>query len=75
MGFLADESRISPSAASQHLRKLRQGGLVRVRADGTRRLYRIDLDGLEPLRAWTDSFWDGILGSFAAYVEQQEVQR
>lgn len=58
---------LSQPAVSQHLKVLREAGLVRQRAEGTRRLYRVDLDGLSPLRAYLDRFWDDALDAFAAY--------
>ena len=44
----------SQPAMSRHLRVLREAGLVRVRADGQRRLYRVDTKGLEAIEAWVD---------------------
>jgi DNA-binding transcriptional ArsR family regulator len=57
---------VSQSAVSQHLRVLRQAGLVSDRAESTRRYYRVRLDGLVPLRAYLDSFWDGVLDAFTS---------
>jgi DNA-binding transcriptional ArsR family regulator len=54
---LAARAGLSQPAASQHLRVLRDAGLVRGRVDGQRRLYRVDADGLERLRAELDAFW------------------
>ena len=48
---------------------LRDAGLVTVRPQGTRRLYRVDLDGLAGLRAWVDGFWDDALAAFVAHAE------
>ena len=48
---------------------LRDAGLVTVRPEGTRRLYRVDLDGLAGLRAWVDGFWDDALAAFVAHAE------
>ena len=66
---LTDDSTVSQSAVSQHLRVLREAGLVAVRPEGTRRLYRIDLSGLEAVRLWVDSFWDDALAAFVAHAE------
>ena len=52
---------------SQHLKVLHDAGLVTRRADGNRRLYRVEPDGLAPLRAYLDRFWDDALGAFATY--------
>lgn len=65
---LTEETPVTQSAVSQHLRVLREAGLVAVRPDGTRRLYRIDPGGLAEVRAWVDSFWDDALDAFADHV-------
>src|ERR1700746_2206459 len=54
---------------SQLLKVLREAGLVGDRAEGTRRVYYIDPDGLGALRRWLDQFWDEALAAFAAEVE------
>lgn len=60
---LADDLPISRPAVSQHLRVLREGGLVVSHAEGTRRIYRLDPDGVTALRAWLDGVWgDALLG-------------
>ena len=66
---LTDNTSVSQSAVSQHLKVLRDAGIVTVRPEGTRRLYRIDPNGLEPLRAWVDSFWDDALAAFVAHAQ------
>ncbi|MDY7101805.1 MAG: metalloregulator ArsR/SmtB family transcription factor [Actinomycetota bacterium] len=66
---LTDALPVSQSAVSQHLRVLRDAGLLTVRAEGTRRLYAVDLDGLADVRAWVDSFWDDVLAAFVAHAE------
>ena len=66
---LTDATAVSQPAVSQHLRVLRDAGLVTVRPEGTRRLYRVDLDGLAGLRAWVDGFWDDALAAFVAHTE------
>ncbi len=68
VGELTEELPITQSAVSQHLRVLLDAGLVSVRAEGTRRLYRVDLDGLADVRAWVDGFWDDVLTAFADHV-------
>lgn len=55
---------------SQHLKVLKSAGLVIDRAEGTRRVYYIDPNGLGPLRAWFDQFWDRALVSFQAEAER-----
>jgi DNA-binding transcriptional ArsR family regulator len=54
---LAARTGMSQPAASQHLKVLRDAGLVRPRVDGRRRLYRVDVEGLERLRRELDSYW------------------
>jgi DNA-binding transcriptional ArsR family regulator len=56
-GELAVLAGLTQPAASQHLRVLRDAGLVDVRVDGPRRLYRANADGLARLRAELDAFW------------------
>jgi DNA-binding transcriptional ArsR family regulator len=58
---LAGRLGVSQPAASQHLKVLRDAGLVRGRVDGRRRLYRVDLRGLQRLRAELDSLWEPAL--------------
>lgn len=64
---ICDQVGLRQPTVSQHLRVLRDAGLVVSRPDGNRRLYRVDLDGLSPLRAYLDGFWDHALASFTAY--------
>jgi DNA-binding transcriptional ArsR family regulator len=70
VGELADELPVSRPAVSQHLKVLKQAGLVRDHAEGTRRVYRIDPAGLDALRAYLDSFWSRALAAFQAAVQQ-----
>jgi DNA-binding transcriptional ArsR family regulator len=60
---------VTQSAVSQHLRVLRDAGLVTDRPDGRRRYYRVERDALVAVRAWVDAFWDDVLGAFAAYAD------
>jgi DNA-binding transcriptional ArsR family regulator len=57
VGAIAARLPVSRPAVSQHLKALKQAGLVADRAEGTRRVYWIDPDGLGPLRRWLDEFW------------------
>ena len=68
---LTDASAVTQPAVSQHLRVLREAGLVKVRPVGARRLYRIDPSGLDSVRAWLDSFWDEALAAFARHTESE----
>ena len=72
---LADDLPVSRPAVSQHLRVLKDAGLVRERRDGTRRLYRIDPDGLGEIRDYFDDFWSHVLAAFKEAVEQREGER
>ncbi|HET6318734.1 MAG TPA: metalloregulator ArsR/SmtB family transcription factor [Chloroflexota bacterium] len=71
-GHFAD---VTGPAISQHLRVLREAGLVEERRDGTRRLYRARPEGLAELRAWLRDFWDDNLASLkdAAEAEQHHL--
>src|SRR5688572_14104079 len=66
---LAERVGVSQPAASQHLKVLRDAGLVRGRVDGQRRLYRVDSDGLERLRAELDAFWGPALATLKEAAE------
>jgi DNA-binding transcriptional ArsR family regulator len=61
VGALAQQTGVSQPAASQHLKVLRDAGLVRGRVDGRRRLYQVDLQGLQRLRVELDSLWEPAL--------------
>jgi DNA-binding transcriptional ArsR family regulator len=71
VGDLAGELPVSRPAVSQHLKVLKDAGLVLDEADGTRRVYWIDPNGLGPLRKWLDQFWDDALQAFKAHVESE----
>jgi DNA-binding transcriptional ArsR family regulator len=68
---LADRVGLSQPAASQHLRVLRDAGLVRGRVDGRRRLYRVDLEGLERLRTELDAYWGPALAALKDAAESR----
>jgi len=72
VGSLAAGLPVSRPAVSQHLRTLKDAGLVTDQADGTKRIYRIDPNGLGALRAWLDQFWGTALDAFKAEVEKPE---
>lgn len=71
VGELARSLPVSQPTVSQHLRALREAGLVQVRPQGTRRIYAADRAGLAELRAYVDSLWQDVLGAFAAYADQE----
>jgi DNA-binding transcriptional ArsR family regulator len=72
VGEIAKRLPVSRPAVSQHLRALREAGLVTLRTEGTRNLYRIDLRGLAELRAYMDGFWELALESFKAVAETEK---
>src|SRR5436309_8055163 len=72
VGELARELPVSRPAVSQHLKVLKDAGLVVDRASGTRRIYQVDPDGVAALRAYLDGFWSRSLRAFKAAVEQSE---
>ena len=64
VGELADQLPVSRPAVSQHLRALKQAGLVRDRAHGTRRVYQLDPAGVAALRTWLDRVWQQALAAY-----------
>ena len=71
VGEIASELPVSRPAVSQHLRVLKDAGLVTERREGTRRLYRLDPDGLGELRDYFDDFWTEALAGFKAAAERE----
>ena len=69
VGEIAKELPVSRPAVSQHLKVLKGAGLVDDRAQGTRRLYRVDPEGVAAMRDYLDGFWDQALTAFKAAVE------
>jgi DNA-binding transcriptional ArsR family regulator len=69
---LADALPVSRPAVSQHLKMLKQSGLVVDRAVGTRRIYRVDPSGVAAMREYLDQMWDTALAAYAAAAEAQE---
>jgi DNA-binding transcriptional ArsR family regulator len=72
VGELVDRLELSYAGVSQHLALLREAGLVNVRRDGKRRLYRADHERLGPLAAFLETFWAGRLDRLAALAEEAE---
>jgi DNA-binding transcriptional ArsR family regulator len=66
VGEIAEGLPVSRPAVSQHLKVLKDAGLVTDRAEGARRIYALDPAGLGPMRAWLDQFWQAALEAFAA---------
>lgn len=71
VGRLAEGLPVSRPAVSQHLKVLKDAGLVAEMQEGTRRIYRIDHEGLGHLRAWLDLFWDESLERFRIAAERK----
>ena len=71
VGELASELPVSRPAVSQHLKVLKEAGLVTDRAEGNRRIYQVNPDGLQALRADLDQFWGATLAGFKDTVERQ----
>jgi len=70
VGAIAEALPVSRPAVSQHLKLLKEAGLVTDSAEGTRRIYRLDPRGLGALREWLDQFWALALADFKAFADQ-----
>ena len=70
VGELASGLPVSRPAVSQHLKVLKQAGLVADRAAGNRRIYQLNPDGVDALRAQLDRFWNQALAAYKAAAEQ-----
>ena len=75
VGELAAEMPVSRPAVSQHLKVLRDAGLVTARTAGRRHIYQVDLSGVGALRAYLDRFWNQALAAFKASVEQPQEEQ
>jgi DNA-binding transcriptional ArsR family regulator len=64
VGELSEQLPVSRPAVSQHLRVLKEAGLVIERSEGARRLYSVQPEGVAELRAYLDRMWGGVLDSF-----------
>ena len=72
VGDIAAELPVSRPAVSQHLRVLREAGMVVVRPHGTRRIYSVDPAGIAAMRGYFDRFWNQALANFKAMAESEE---
>ena len=72
VGEIAGGLPVSRPAVSQHLKVLKEAKLVQDQAEGTRRIYRIDPQGLGAIRRKLDLLWDESLAAFAAAAEEEE---
>src|SRR2546423_4139543 len=75
VGEIANDMPVSRPAVSQHLKVLKEAGLVNDRSVGTRRIYHIDPKGLGAMRAWLDQFWDSALTAFAEEIERASKEK
>jgi len=75
VGELARQLPVSRPAVSQHLRVLKDGGLVVSRAEGTRRVYQLNPDGVSSLRAYLDRVWDEALTAFQKTADHPEQEQ
>ena len=64
VGELSAELPVSRPAVSQHLKVLKEAGLVTDQADGTRRIYQVDPAGIGAIRAYLDQMWSQALDGF-----------
>jgi DNA-binding transcriptional ArsR family regulator len=74
-GDLVEALAISQPGVSKHLRHLREAGLVRVRADGQRRIYRLEPQGLKELDAWLTPYrqaWADRLAALERHLENEQ---
>lgn len=72
---LTESVPVSQAAVSQHLKQLREAGLVEMESEGTRHVYRIRRQGLEALRAWLDGFWGDVLDAYASDKRSKRTRR
>ena len=72
VGEIARDLPVTRPAVSQHLKVLKEAGLVIDRQNGTRRLYQMNPEAVGALRAYFDGFWNRALASFKDVVEQME---
>jgi DNA-binding transcriptional ArsR family regulator len=71
VGEIADSLPVSRPAVSQHLKVLKEAGLVEAEADGTRRVYRVDPKGIQAMTNYLDRMWDRALTAFKAAAEKE----
>jgi DNA-binding transcriptional ArsR family regulator len=72
VGELAEGLPVSRPAVSQHLKVLRDAGLVSDTKEGSRRLYRVDPQGVAGMREYLDRFWSDALGAFEAAARMED---
>jgi DNA-binding transcriptional ArsR family regulator len=71
VGVLAEGMPVSRPAVSQHLKVLKEAGLVTETTEGTRRIYRLDPRGIAAMRDWLDDQWSEALAAFKDFADRQ----
>jgi DNA-binding transcriptional ArsR family regulator len=71
VGEIAEGLPVSRPAVSQHLKVLKDAGLVTMRTEGTRNVYQIDFRAIAAMRAYLDRFWNRALAAFKEAVEKE----
>src|ERR1700744_1239560 len=74
VGRLSEGLPVTRSAVSQHLKILKEAGLVKDISEGTRRIYQLGPRGIGAMREWREQFWSEALENFAKFVDQQDQQ-
>ena len=72
VGALAEGLPVSRPAVSQHLKVLKEAGLVLEQREGVKRIYRLDTEGIAALRGYFDRFWDDALDAFKRSLEMSD---
>ncbi len=75
VGRVAEGLHVTRPAVSQHLKVLERAGLVRARREGTRRIYQVEVRGLDELRRYLEGFWDDALAAFKREAERAKKGR
>jgi DNA-binding transcriptional ArsR family regulator len=75
VGQIADALPISRPAVSRHLRLLKDAGMVAERAEGTRRIYRLEQEGVDAVRAWLETVWGEAAARFRLAAENTDGRR
>ena len=75
VGELADDLPISRPAVSQHLKVLKNAGLVTDNASGTRRIYRLNPEGVAAMRDQLDTYWNRALAGYVQAVDQERQEQ
>ena len=74
VGELAHGMAVSRPAVSQHLKVLKEAGLVQEVSQGTRRIYSLDPRGIAAMRRWLDAHWASALDAFKSFADEQHEQ-